>query len=204
MDRSLDYRDLWTTLQYTHFSTVYSRTVGPTWYRPRKKYADPELTVASPPAMALAPLSELELQLLRRAIANDRLTLAKRRAPAVPGHPASLSSLPPTLLEDTIKVCFPAPCRPRTLILVSHLSPFYLNLLSPSERAEYFEMATLTVEVLEHSGVRSMEIGKDFPVEYYLGPRHLTVAGGRQMAGEVALRVLEMARQLGHTTRSVE
>jgi hypothetical protein len=138
------------------------------------------------------------LKRLRELLAINRPALAQRRALPAPGRSATLASLPPTLVEWSVKVCFPEDCRPRTLIVVSDPSPFYLDQLAPDEKADYFDLAALTVEVLERGGVRALEVGRDYPVAHYFDTIHLSAAGGRQMADSVAPRVREMARQLGY------
>ncbi len=195
LDRRLFSRDLWTTLQYTHFTTTWCPVVGPTWYRARKKYSDSGRTEPPLPPSVLQRWSEVEVKRLQGLLAANRPFLVNRRAPV---GPAPSASLPPTPVEECVKVCFPAACRPRTLILINDPSPFYLNQLTPGEKVEYFEVAALTTETLERAGVRSLEIGKGYPLGHFHDTYHHSPAGGWQMAESVAPLVREMAGQLGY------
>jgi hypothetical protein len=84
-------------------------------------------------------------------------------------------------------------------MLVSHWNPYLVAQLSPEERTRYFELAARTVRGMEQAGMTSMEIGNDYPVEYYADVCHLTIAGSRRMAEDVAQQVRQLARRLGYT-----
>src|SRR5262249_40527689 len=96
-------------------------------------------------------------------------------------------------------VCFPQPCRKRTLLLVIHNNPFYVEQLESAERTTYRVVFSLAVRVLEHLGFTAMEIGGDYTVGDFVDHCHMSEQGGKRRGEEVAPKVLELAQRLGYT-----
>jgi hypothetical protein len=190
-DRVLSFRDLWVTLEYTHFSTTWCPRLGSPWTQPRKNYS--VANVPDPPSAPREVLDQVapaELKALRDSIQANKANMA---ALAQAGHS------PTANLEVTIRGCFPEPCRRRTLILVSLHNPYYLNQLEPAERADYFTLADQAVQALQRCGFAALQVGRGFPVEWYFDTVHLNTEGGRRMAEAVAPQVRQLARKLGYT-----
>lgn len=93
---------------------------------------------------------------------------------------------------------FPDNLKARTLLVVSRNAPFYRKKLTADESLRDDRGYQDTVEILESLGYGALEYGKDFAETDYGDRTHLTVSGGRRLAGVVAAKVGEMARKQGY------
>src|SRR5205823_6397033 len=77
----------------------------------------------------------------------------------------------------------------KTLVLVIHMSPHYVAMLSADEQGCLHEVGESTVRAIEAEHYSAVQIGEDYtPVDYadYL---HFTESGGVRLAAEVAKRI---------------
>jgi len=192
----LYFRDLWTSLECTHISTIWSPPVAAMWWMPRRARPDPDVASAPvPDTAAWSPGLDAELRRLRGLIEHNRNLLnfiSEVRGPRACGVATDIEQ--PASLAD----CFPEKLRKSTVMLVCDPNPYFVNQLNPEERADYYCLAAQTVEVLQQSGMTALEIGKNYPVECFYDHVHLSVEGHRRLANEVAPQVRRLARQLGY------
>ena len=123
-------------------------------------------------------------------IAGSRPLLRPRPGEAVPSSP----------LEQSVKDALAGPLRKRTLILISHSCPYFLEQLTSEEQELYAQLAPATVRALERVGVSALDIGPSLSTRHYCDAVHLTAEGGRRMAETAAPKIRAMARRLGYVT----
>src|SRR5262249_37562887 len=133
---------------------------------------------------------------LRTAISAYRRATSGPRTGSV-GAGSSEES-PWSFLQRNVRQCMPEVCRRRTLVVVNHLSPYYVNQWGPLESADYFAMSTRLAQATEQTGLAVTEIGKDSPRQFYRDHCHLTIEGGWRMAEETSRKVRHLARRLGY------
>jgi hypothetical protein len=180
-------QDLWTTFSYRCASTVWCPLVAESFTRPRRRYAssDPELPPdgARPPAPAL--------------LANWAALLPGYRWAAVPaGAPDPDYSGTP--LVRSFKLCVPAPLRRRTLVVINHLNPRYLQRLAPDVQAKHAADYAESVRALEQAELAALELGRDYSHRDYTDEFHFSGEGAGKMAADIAPKVRHMARGLGY------
>jgi hypothetical protein len=190
VDRCTYSRDLWGRLAYTSFGTVWAPVLGAAVWggRPRPFWGARqccELPEPEPAPLAQRYTAAEEAQAMR--IVGDWARLAPLFAGDSAPVPAGL------------RVCFPAACRRRTLLLVLPDSPHYVERLTPEERARYREVLRLATAGLERAGFTALEAGRDFGVEDFNDRCHLSEEGGRRLAAEVAPKLRQLAKDLGYT-----
>ena len=185
---SLTYsRDLWTTLAYTHFSTVWFRQGMPgSFTRPRSQSPAPA-DGQQPDAVRRqhctpACLAE-RLPLLRDEVAQGRLLVGGSAAVGLEQAPALV--LPPSL-------------RGRTLLLPVRYSPYYVSGLSRREQADYRAAFPVFVAALKRAGFASQEVEGDYSNADFVDICHLSESGGRKLAAEVAPAIRRLAHRLGY------
>ena len=124
-------------------------------------------------------------------------THVARRWPGTPdpGPGADYSDTP---LVKSFRLCFPPPCRRRTLVLVDHVSPHYTRLLPPDLQAGHAEDFPESVRALEQAGFAAVEVGRGYTELDYNDLTHVSAEGAPKMAAEVAPKVRELARRLGY------
>jgi hypothetical protein len=195
LDRGVRFRDLWSSLEYTHFSTTWCPQVGTTWYRARQRYADPNTDPLPYVGEAwMQAHQDHVMKHLRDIVASYRQ--ASRRTGRVGTVP---TDHPPwAVLQCNFRQCFPEACRRRTLVLVNHLSPYYLNQLDAAERADFFAMSARLAQAVEETGTAVTEIGKDYPLPCYRDYAHFSLEGGRRLAEDTSRKVRELANRLGY------
>ncbi|VTR93913.1 unnamed protein product [Gemmata massiliana] len=194
LDRWLNYRDLWNGFEYEYAVSVWCKPLAKTWYRARKTYPDPDPTC--PPA-AMALLERLQPQVMphTQAIINSlRPVLRRPSGEVIPPH--ELGGTFPA--ESGLRNDFPAPMRERLIVVASRLHPHFINLLSPDERLTHDAMGPAMSAIYERAGVSVVEVGRGYGADDYYDHVHLTVAGGRRMAAELAPIVRRKAAQLGY------
>src|SRR5262249_28482795 len=143
-------QDLWTLLAYDCYSTIWTPLVAESPTRARRKYPDPDPGPFNPSERARLQ-QDWCMKVLRHWCENARATIlaeednsfdrAERPENGRDSSPARLGA-----------VCFPQPCRKRTLLLVIHNNPSYVERLESAERTTYRALFSLAVRVLEHLG----------------------------------------------------
>jgi hypothetical protein len=187
LDAWLYNQDLWTTFTYRCASTVWCPLVAGSVLRARMRYPGPD---PLPPFPHSAGLDEVTLRSLCEGLGH------RWPLPATPDPGADYSATP---LVRTFKRCVPPPFRRRTLVVLSHLDPYYVKRLPPEIQAKHAANFPESVWALEQAGFAAMELGRDYAESDYIDVNHISAAGAPKMAAEVAPRVRQLARELGYT-----
>jgi hypothetical protein len=178
LDSALRFTDLWNTVGYEHFFTVWTYLTADSFALARKYYTDPD--------KGREPNRELHFA---ERVTDLRAIVANLDDPRAPFWPE---------LERSARCAFPEPVRRRTLILVTWTNPRYFAGLSPRERAGHARVSAWTVARLRKLGFDAVEAGKAFTPADYFDFGHLLAPGGAKLAAAVAPRVRALARRLGY------
>jgi hypothetical protein len=193
VDRWLNFRDLWNAFEYEAGVTVWCKPLAKSWSRARKRYpdADPVVPPGRPEWMdqlkpVVFPSLPHTLTVLRPVV---------RRASGEPKSPAELGG--PFPAEEGLRAAFPTPIRERMLVVANRTNPYFLAMLTPDERATYDALAPALATIYGRAGVGVFEAGRGYDIGDYYDHVHLTAAGGRRLAGELAPVLRRRAAQLG-------
>lgn len=186
IDTLLAFRDLWTSLAYTSFSTLWTPRTRANFLAARRTYGDPE-PGPRPLERRISLGRDKELEVTRELLAS-----------AVDVSPGLEHATPWKELRRAIDTSFPGAVRQRTLVAVMRLSPYRLVDLEPDERQAYERVIGNAVAVLRSTQVHAMQIGAGYEFEDYADGRHLAPSGGVRLAHEVAARLADMAHELGY------
>jgi hypothetical protein len=191
LDAGLSFHDLWNAAAYRCFSTVWCPLLASSWTSPRRHY--PDLDPTYPPAEEprLKPFSSQVL-----AYQRGNAALASQFFP--PAGQEKGWREPASPLPQSVRECLPSCLRGRTLVLLNHHCPYYLQGLTAEECEGYHLAFAATARMFVRAGVRAAEVGRDIPQRCYCDQVHPTVEGGRRLAEEVAPLIREMAEQLGY------
>jgi hypothetical protein len=196
----LNYRDLWNWVGSEYLFTVPSFFTPrwPGWTIPRGRLRDEEpdyedMPFDSPQRFAPAK-TESELAITR----------AFSAVAYTPGGPEgwTLNEAARHDLRRGIEWSVPGPLRARTLVMLSRNSPHYRRLLTPEEQARDDLAYRDTLALWREAGIAAAEYGRDFAPEDFGDRTHLSVTGGRKLAGIVAREIKTLARQLGYPTEA--
>jgi hypothetical protein len=199
LDSCLYFRDLWTTISYRRAATVWSPGVGSSFTKARQHYRDPDVNYSLPLDMRYpASDNDINVEAVRGRIQNSR----KYALRPIPRHTTrddrGSEGRYTSFLERSVKLGFPEPFRKRTLMPLTHESPYYVDQLASHEKAAYNALFPATAHVLEQAGFPTIEIGRDYPVSAFCDRGHLSEEGGARMAEELAPKIREMAQRLGY------
>jgi hypothetical protein len=178
LDSLLYFNDLWTTVAYKNFSTLWTPLTRNSFTRARHRYAD----------------NDYVLQLGGGRNLHDRAAYIHNLVQLFAEHPKETWAK----FDHSAMTCFTEPIRKRTLIVVWWQSPDYLALASVEDRAGYALLSRQTAQHLEKSSFRALEVGQDFLTSDYGDSIHLMPWGGAKLAAALAPEVRKLARQLGY------
>jgi hypothetical protein len=99
---------------------------------------------------------------------------------------------------DYAKTAFPDRLKPRTLLLVSRNSPWYVSKLTPDEMVREDLGYRDTVKLLESLNYGALEYGRDFSNADFGDRTHLAPSGGRKLAMVVAEKINQMVVDLDY------
>lgn len=187
LDRTLHFQDLWTTLAYTHLSTIWHQRADAWFLKPRRAYPTDVRPVHVPIEKRYGNHTA-ELKFLQDYLHDTRQFWATL------GNEAATS---PTI-KTNCDFWFPEPCRKRTLFLITHHSPYYVNKLAPAEQAFYSSLGPQTRHVLDQAGFVVLDVGRGRNELDYVDVFHLSEEGAAKLANEVAPRIRALAQQLGY------
>jgi hypothetical protein len=198
-------RDLWETLEYLSFSTVWCPTLPIPIVHARRDIADPYVPAvlnAVPFAGRYPPEREAALMAgLRGTIDSVRSVVFGINPDGTPYSSAS-SQGQECPLGPILHDYFPDVLRDRTLLCVLHVSPYYRERLTAEEQGRYYETFACSVPALKQLGYGAVEVGRDYCVMDYMDSGHLSDSGAAKMAVEVAGEVRDFARRLGYVPAS--
>jgi hypothetical protein len=194
LDRCLHFRDFWNYVTMDWICTIPSayQPALPEVHWPRQRFADTEPDFADIPLASRfrRDLVDTELRIIRGATApfyqragDGRWQLAEWKRKDVDTY---ICAVMPELL------------RRRTLIVVSKNSPYYVDQLATGERERDEQGYRDTLEIWRGVGYHAATYPSDFNAADYGDRTHLTVTGGRKLAGMVADDVQTIAAECGY------
>jgi hypothetical protein len=187
------FNDLWNTLAYSRFFTVWTIASQRPFTRPRKSFADPDIGTPPPevryhPAANESAMNGLRAHLAGAAVVKDA------HNQWVEDTNSNYWDLYGIALRDAI----PEALRPHTLIALVRYNPHFLRQLTEDERARYDVMMRLAVARTQAQGLTAFDVGGDYTDDDYLDWIHPSEVGGDKLAETVAAQVRERARSLGY------
>ncbi len=206
LDQFCYFQDLWNRVTYKDLNLVWGFYMrdGLQFLRARKRYADPE------PDSTTFPLDK------RYNPSNLAIELANVRGCSQFAYMSFSAAGNPQMRKDAsgrwplyrpfwdqfvagIRTAMPDELKPRTLVLLSRSSPYYIRRLSADERERDDLTYRHGVEVWKAEGYDAMDYGSDFNDDDYGDRTHLTRLGGAKLARQVADKVRAMAGALHYT-----
>jgi hypothetical protein len=198
LDRWMNFRDLWNGFEYKYAVTVWCTPLAKTWYRARKNYPDSDPTCPPGSQAFLDSIQPQVFEPLRNTIAALRPVVRRPSGAVIP--PGELGG--PYPAEEELRASFPAPMRERLIVVVTRQNPHFLGLLTADERITYDTLGPAMAAIYARAGVTMVEVGREYTPDDYYDHLHLTVAGGRRMAADLAGAVRQRARHLGYLEES--
>lgn len=171
------HQSLWHHVGYRHFFTVWNFVLASDSFVPRCRLADNE-----PPA---PPLSQRFRNFLPEEMAIVR-SFSESLVTTDPAGSWRLEEGNRQRLDTDIATSIPPLLRPRTLILLSKNAPYYLDRLSPAERARDAFVYGACAQIWRDHGIACEIAGDGFTPEDYVDRAHLSPSGGRKLAELVA------------------
>src|SRR5205823_9101132 len=115
------------------------------------------------------------------------------------GEPITAADLGgPYPSEEGLQAAFPPPMRERMIVVANRLHPYFLDLLTDDERATYEAMGPAMALVYGRAGVPVVEAGRGYGPDDFFDQVHLTRAGGRRLAADLAPVIRRQAAKLGY------
>jgi hypothetical protein len=187
LDSFFYFDDLWTTLSYQKFFTVWNPLTQNGFTKPRRKFAD--LDVDPPPLATRFPLRKEELRYLGNA--SVRFVQQDRDGNWVPkqGVWSKLEQFA-TSVDPQLKK--------KSLIALVRECPAYLQKLTPSQQRADSLTYNLCSNKWRQSGFNAIVIGNDYTSNDYSDPRHLDAIGGAKLAQTMTTQITSLANQLGY------
>ena len=196
LDAVLRFRELWNWWSATRFFTFpTSRTPElRNAFRPRNAFPDTEPDFEDIPfTQRFAPqFAAAELEITRNTSA----------ASFRPDGRGGWRPIPAQHLEFKryARTAFPEPLKARTLIVVSHNSPYFVQQMTPAEQTRDALAIRTTVDRWRDYGYAAADYGPDFVADDYGDRTHLTARGGAKLAARLAPEIHELATRLGYQT----
>jgi hypothetical protein len=182
LNRYLNFNDLWNTVAFDHLSLVWNFLLGPLWYWPRYKIADPELT------------EDVRASHLYTGDFQHEMAVARRRAAAAARWPIGKEQI-----SSNIELYMPHRLRAVTLAVMTQPSPYYIKRLDPIDQERiHRRLEDITALHVQLGINRALIATNGFTEEDYVDSQHLSVAGGRKLARAIAPEIVAMAQKLGY------
>jgi len=194
LDRLLHFRDLWNYVTMEWICTIPSayQPALPQVHWPRQRFADTE------PDFVDIPWASR----FRRDLASTELGIVRGFTESYYHRdgegPWQLAEWKRKDVDTYIRLAMPEALRRRTLIIVSKNSPYYVDQLAPGERERDDQGYRDTLEIWRGAGYHAATYPNDFAAADYGDRTHLTVTGGRKLAGMVADDVRAIAAECGY------
>jgi hypothetical protein len=178
MDRLSNAEDLWNTVSYTRFSTVWNPVPDSRSYLPRmdsKDYEGP-----SPPVpQRFEPTLQEELEQLQGIVRGFQRLLVDTDG-----------------FQQEIETGIVPQMRRNSLIVVTSACPYYVRRAPVDVQQRYARFVAKAVEILGRQGLHAMEVGSGFEDADFGDFVHFEPSGGRKLADAVAPEVRKIAHEL--------
>lgn len=182
LDFALNFKDLWNYVAFEWSGTIWNEVDRAASFTALRAVTDPEPT----PEWLKANMPQLRAVTPRDLSLLHRMVAASDRA-----HWSGISTITET--------DFPQQLRAVTMVLVDLNNPAFLDELTPEERDRFMAQARSMQDLIERSGFPKVAIPETgFGSEDFNDRVHLSVQGGRKLAGIVAPQIEAMAKDLGY------
>jgi len=172
----MSFNELWETVEYEIFSSVYSPLIGTGPFLPRRKERDIEIG-----------------EVFRRDIPPAQ---AKLELEALAGF--TRRKLDPAYVRYGIGICFPPTLRPHMIITDAGQAPFYRMQLSKADQIAIDENFKEVAETISETGIATEFADQIIDDEDHIDRVHLSETGGKHLAQFLAPYVIGKAKELGY------
>jgi hypothetical protein len=173
----LNFNDLWNTIGYEKFFTVFTSLLPNSFWVPRKKFSDNEI---DPPVESRYRNSvDVEMRIV---------------------HGISQPLVEPQWdgFRQAFDVAIPGPVRRFMVVAVCENSPFYLDQATQSERDNRRVLRQTTVQIIEKLGASGVvNACEGFDKDDYVDRVHLSVQGAGKITSPLAAAVRALAAKDG-------
>lgn len=182
LDRFTNARELWQTIGYKYFFTVWSNYAEPQFWRARSTYRD----------FAIArhwPYPDFVMQELEAV--RERLKLVAPSGKTFVAEPKAWSAF-----DRRVKFIIPEAMRSRSLVVLPKYNPDLLRLLKPVEFAADDATYDEASSRWRRAGIKPVIVGRDYKISDYVDANHFSQSGSEKLAGEMAAQIKELTREL--------
>ncbi len=177
------HQSLWHHIGYRHVFTVWNFVVAQDPWGARDHLPDNE-PQARPLGERFKNLLPEEMAIVRGYSANMAVQDAHQQWHLEGGNRQRL-------VDDIEKTIIPS-LRPHTLIILNKNCPYYLNLLTASERARDTAVYADSAQIWRDHGIACAVSGEDYESIDYIDRAHLSSDGGRKVARLVAQQIRQL------------
>ena len=185
LDNLFHFQDLWSAVGYAKVFTVWTEPTASNPFKPRYKYGD---------------LQPYPLPVEKRFGSAKELSVVR-------GYCDGFFDITPTSwsqkqdawkrLSAEMAGLIPGECKKNCLVVIAGNPPYYLNRITPDERARIKKATELSVKGWTESGYHAAAAGARLTNEDYRDCWHLVGLGGKKMARLVAENVVTINREIG-------
>ncbi len=200
LDSIFFFQDFWNFVAFTQANTVWGEYLPGAagfadpfqFLSPRNAYSDPEPDFLQMPLSSrfLASTIDIELKNVR-----DVSQFAFRKGADGKWEPSA--PMWDGFMKN-IAGAFPQQLKKRTLILLGYNSPFYLSRLAADEQERNDLCFRQAAKAWEDGGYKALVYGRNYTLDDYGDRTHMTWHGGQKLARAVAVKVRDMAGELGY------
>ncbi len=194
VDSWLNFRDLWNAFEYRYRVTVWCKPQAKSWSQARRKYPDPDPVVPAATPAFLEQIKPQAMPPLENAVKAFRSVFRRPSGELIPA--AELGGPFPS--EEALRFVYPPPVRERLIVVANRVNPYFLNLLPPDDRVTYDALGPGMAAIYGRAGVSVFEVGRGYPPDAFYDHVHLTAAGGRRLATDLAPVIRSHAAKLGY------
>lgn len=186
LDSLFYFRDLWTTIGYKSFFTVWTQGTSANFLTPRRDLPD-----IDPPVLPV----KTRFYNFNPAIDHPRIVSRFNWIyEQVKPNQWRVSENHLNILEQSMAAQVPAHLRSRVLLVSVRDNPYYVRrILSQVEQEQLTKAARLSYRLWRKLGCRALEAGGDYVDEDFIDDCHLSSSGGAKLMESVAAQVSEMA-----------
>jgi lysophospholipase L1-like esterase len=176
--------DLWNYTAYRYFGTIWTSSKNLPLWTPHRRTIDPDRGDLVPLQRRFPESTrEFEMRVLRAVFGNLTASALER------GEGADL-------VRAEYEAFLPQILRPRSLYVFRLEAKQYRDQLSPDELTRYERIYEQFTAALNEGGLHAVLVGKDYTAGDYFDRSHLSEAGGRRLARDLAPVIRQLNQQL--------
>lgn len=171
----LNFNDLWSAIGYRYFFTVWtSLTIDKPWGS-RRVLQDGEASCNPDTGYKKDPDREMYImrEFAKKQKAGDEY-------------------------DHAVTTTIPTNIRSRTIFVVEHYSPYYVDKLTSSEKENYISAVENAVSHYQRVGITSVVLSQTYLAADFCDRPHFSSSGGQKLAASLAPYVKKKAKELGY------